>query len=146
MYEMASTTPEQQGGLVFEPLCDKARAVMDVHLPQSPRTGIDELVRHTRRDNRNLSRRRFEGVRTYRIGRAALLNDKHNRYVHTYFAGGVFVHSTTRRLGTLQISSASVWRLPGGVRRPRRTACRGDIRAADITWDGAVVGSVLLLA
>jgi hypothetical protein len=36
MCEIASTTSERLGGSIFQPLGDKARAVVDVHLPQPP--------------------------------------------------------------------------------------------------------------
>src|SRR5258708_25234379 len=60
----------------FEPLRDEARAVVDVHLPEPPRTRIDELVGYACRDNGDLPRLRFNGGCTNRIGRTACLDDK----------------------------------------------------------------------
>jgi len=49
---------------------------VDIHLHQTLRTRIDELVRHACRDNHDLPCLCFKGGRTNRIGRTASLNDK----------------------------------------------------------------------
>lgn len=73
-------------------------------------------MRHARWDDSDLSSRRFEGSRANCIGRAALLNDEHIRYVHTYFI-------TDRIARAPLTSSASVSRWSG-----RQEAAVGQIQ------------------